>query len=73
MLPGIVGSIQAMEVIKLILKKGKPLAGTLLVFDTLSSQFRRFTLQRNRDCAVCGDHPTVKDFIDYEKFCGICH
>jgi adenylyltransferase/sulfurtransferase len=70
-LPGIVGSLQAMETIKLILSIGQPLAGRLLLFDALGMRFRELRLRRNPDCPVCGDHPTIKQLIDYEEFCGI--
>ncbi len=70
-LPGIVGSLQAMETIKLILGIGQPLAGRLLLFDALGMKFRELKLRQNPDCAVCGDHPTIKKLIDYEEFCGI--
>jgi adenylyltransferase/sulfurtransferase len=70
-LPGIVGSLQAMETIKLILGIGQPLAGRLLLFDALGMRFRELRLRRNPDCAVCGDHPTIHKLIDYEEFCGI--
>ena len=70
-LPGIVGSIQAMETIKLILGAGEPLIGRLLLFDALAMRFRELKLKRNPECPVCGDHPTLKKLIDYEEFCGI--
>ncbi len=70
-LPGIVGSIQALETIKLILGKGKPLIGRLLLFDALDLKFRELKLRKNPDCPVCGTHPTVTKLIDYEQFCGI--
>jgi adenylyltransferase/sulfurtransferase len=70
-LPGIVGSLQAMETIKLILGIGKPLAGRLLLFDALEMRFRELRLRKNPDCPVCGDRPTVKELIDYDEFCGI--
>ncbi|HUZ47085.1 MAG TPA: molybdopterin-synthase adenylyltransferase MoeB [Terriglobia bacterium] len=70
-LPGIVGSIQALEAIKLILGKGKPLIGRLLLFDALDLKFRELKLRKNPDCPVCGTHPTVTKLIDYEQFCGI--
>ena len=70
-LPGIVGSIQAMETIKLILGAGEPLVGRLLLFDALAMRFRELKLRRNPDCPVCGEHPTLKKLIDYEEFCGI--
>jgi sulfur-carrier protein adenylyltransferase/sulfurtransferase len=70
-LPGLVGVIQATEVIKLILGNGSPLIGRLLLVDALNMRFRELKLRKNRDCPVCGDHPTVKQLIDYEHFCGI--
>jgi adenylyltransferase/sulfurtransferase len=70
-LPGIVGSIQAMETIKLILGSGQPLVGRLLSFDALGMKFREFKLRRNPNCPVCGDKPTIKALINYEEFCGI--
>jgi sulfur-carrier protein adenylyltransferase/sulfurtransferase len=70
-LPGIIGTIQATEAIKLIVGAGEPLIGRLLLFDALRMTFRTLKLQRDPDCPVCGDHPTVKKLIDYEQFCGI--
>jgi sulfur-carrier protein adenylyltransferase/sulfurtransferase len=70
-LPGIVGSIQAMETIKLILGAGESLVGRLLLFDALQMRFRELKLRKNPDCPVCGDHPTVTKLIDYQEFCGI--
>jgi adenylyltransferase/sulfurtransferase len=70
-LPGVVGTIQATEVIKLILGAGDPLIGRLLLFDALQMKFRTLKLQRDPSCPVCGDHPTVTKLIDYEIFCGI--
>ncbi len=70
-LPGIVGSIQAVEAIKLILGIGEPLVGKLLMIDTLDMSFRTLKIQRNPDCPVCGDHPTITELIDYEQFCGM--
>jgi adenylyltransferase/sulfurtransferase len=70
-LPGIVGSIQAVEAIKLIIGKGEPLIGRLLMIDTLDMSFRTLNLQRDADCPVCGTHPTVTKLIDYELFCGM--
>lgn len=69
-LPGIVGSMQAVEAIKLILGIGEPLVGRLLMVDTLDMSFRTLKVKRNPDCPVCGDHPTVTELIDYEQFCG---
>ena len=70
-LPGIIGSIQAMEAIKLIIGKGSPLIGRLLLFDALGMKFRELKLRKNADCPICGDHPTIKNLIDYVEFCGI--
>lgn len=70
-LPGIVGTIQALETIKLLLGLGETLAGRLLIFDALRMKFRELRLKRDPECPVCGDHPTVTDLIDYERFCGI--
>ena len=70
-LPGLVGVIQATEVVKLILGQGESLAGRLLLFDALGMRFRELKLRRNPACPACGDHPTVTELIDYEQFCGI--
>jgi sulfur-carrier protein adenylyltransferase/sulfurtransferase len=70
-LPGIIGSIQALETIKLIIGKGKPLIGRLLLFDALHLKFRELKLRKNPECPVCGTHPTITQLIDYEQFCGI--
>jgi adenylyltransferase/sulfurtransferase len=70
-LPGIVGSMQAVEAIKLILGIGEPLVGRLLMVDTLDMSFRTLKVQRNLECPLCGDHPTVTELIDYEQFCGM--
>jgi molybdopterin/thiamine biosynthesis adenylyltransferase/rhodanese-related sulfurtransferase len=70
-LPGLVGVIQATEVIKLILGKGEPLIGRLLLVNSLDMKFRELRLRKNPDCPVCGTHPTVTKLIDYQQFCGI--
>ncbi len=70
-LPGIVGSIQALETLKLILGTGEPLIGRLLLFDALKLQFRELRLTKDPDCPVCGANPTVTELIDYEAFCGV--
>jgi len=70
-LPGIVGTIQAAETIKLILGAGTSLIGRLLLFDALAMKFREVRLRKNRDCPICGDHPTIHELIDYQQFCGI--
>jgi adenylyltransferase/sulfurtransferase len=69
-LPGIIGSAQAMETIKLILGVGTTLAGRLLLFDALDMTWREVALRRNPACPVCGDTPTQTELIDYEVFCG---
>jgi adenylyltransferase/sulfurtransferase len=70
-LPGLVGVMQATEVIKLILGQGQPLIGRLLLVDALNMRFRELKLRKNPDCPVCGTHPTVTQLIDYDQFCGI--
>ena len=70
-LPGVVGTIQATEAIKLIIGQGDPLVGRLLLFDALQMKFRTLTLRKDPECPICGDNPTVKALIDYEVFCGI--
>ena len=70
-LPGLVGVIQATEVIKMILGKGQPLIGRLLLVDALAMKFRELKLRKNPDCPVCGTHPTITKLIDYNEFCGI--
>ena len=70
-LPGIVGTIQAAETLKLIIGKGDPLIGRLLLFDALGMKFRELKLRKNPECPVCGEHPTVTKLIDYAEFCGI--
>ena len=70
-LPGIIGSIQALEAIKLIMKKGNPLIGRLVMLDTLSFRVREMELSKDPECPVCGENPTVKELIDYDHFCGI--
>ena len=70
-LPGLVGVIQATEAIKLILGKGEPLVGRLLLVDALAMRFRELKLRKNPDCPVCGANPTVTQLIDYQQFCGI--
>ena len=70
-LPGIIGTLQAVEVIKLILGIGKPLIGKLLLYNALDAEFRQVRLRRDINCPVCGDNPTIKELIDYEAFCGI--
>ena len=70
-LPGLVGVMQATEVIKLVLGVGESLVGRLLLIDALSMRFRELKLRRNPDCPVCGTHPTLTELIDYNQFCGV--
>jgi molybdopterin/thiamine biosynthesis adenylyltransferase len=70
-LPGIIGSIQAVEAIKLLLGIGEPLVNRLLLFDALAMSFQEVKLRRDSNCPVCGDNPTIKELIDYEAFCGM--
>ncbi len=70
-LPGVIGCIQATETIKLILGKGEPLIGRLLLYDALGMSFREFKVRGNLRCPLCGDHPTITKLIDYEQFCGV--
>src|SRR5438093_1670948 len=68
-LPGVIGSLQASEALKLALDIGEPLVGRLLLFDALSAEFNEVKLRRDPDCPVCGEHPTITDYIDYVQFC----
>jgi adenylyltransferase/sulfurtransferase len=70
-LPGVVGTIQATESIKLIMGIGEPLIGRFLIYDALRMKFRELKLKRDPDCPVCGTNPTVTELIDYEQFCGV--
>ena len=70
-LPGIIGVIQATEVVKLLLGKGTTLKGRLLLYDALHMKFRELKLRRNPECPICGDHRTITKLIDYQQFCGI--
>jgi adenylyltransferase/sulfurtransferase len=70
-LPGIIGCIQATEILKLALGKGTSLVGRLVLFNALDLKFRELKLRRDPECPICGDHPTIKELIDYEQFCGI--
>src|SRR3954466_500163 len=70
-LPGLIGIVQATEAVKLILGKGRPLIGRLLLYDALQMSFQEFRVRRNPKCPVCGDHPTITKLIDYEQFCGL--
>jgi adenylyltransferase/sulfurtransferase len=68
-LPGVVGTLQATEVVKLVLGIGEPLIGRLLIFDALSMEFSEVKLRRDPKCPACGDNPTITELIDYEAFC----
>jgi sulfur-carrier protein adenylyltransferase/sulfurtransferase len=70
-LPGIVGSIQALEAIKLLLGVGESLLGRLLIFDALALRFRELRLKKDPGCPLCGENPTIHELIDYEQFCGL--
>ena len=68
-LPGIVGTLQTNEALKLAAEIGEPLVGRLLLFDALTTDFTEVKIRRNPDCPVCGEHPTVTEYIDYVEFC----
>jgi molybdopterin/thiamine biosynthesis adenylyltransferase/rhodanese-related sulfurtransferase len=68
-LPGVIGSLQASEALKLALGIGEPLVGRLLLFDALAAEFSEVKLRRDPDCPVCGEHPTITDYVDYVEFC----
>ena len=70
-LPGVIGSLQALEVIKIVLGTGNTLSGRLLIFDALELSWREVGLRRDPECPVCGDEPTQTELIDYEDFCGL--
>jgi adenylyltransferase/sulfurtransferase len=70
-LPGIIGTIQANEIIKLIINQGEPLIGRLLLLDALDMEFRELKLRKNPDCLICSDHPQITELIDYDAFCGV--
>lgn len=71
-LPGVIGALQATEVLKLIIGKGKPLMNQLLIYDALGVDFRKVKVPKNKDCPVCGDNPTITDLTDLpEEYCSI--
>jgi adenylyltransferase/sulfurtransferase len=70
-LPGVIGVIQATEVVKLILGKGEPLIGRLMLYDALKMTFREVKFRKNPKCPVCGDNPTITELQDYDAFCGL--
>ena len=70
--PGVAGCIQALEVIKLIVGKGKPLIGRMLIFDGVNLKFREVQIRKDPECLACGEHPTLtRELMDYEAFCGL--
>ena len=71
MLPGVVGLIQATEIIKLILKGGTPLIGRLLLYDAMKMNFKEVRVRKDPECALCGEHPSVTELIDYKAFCDV--
>jgi adenylyltransferase/sulfurtransferase len=70
-LPGLIGCIQATEAVKLILGRGEPLIGRLVLYDALAMRFQEFRVRRNPRCPLCGDKPTITALIDYDQFCGV--
>src|SRR5919199_814082 len=70
-LPGLIGVVQATETVKIILGIGETLKNRLLLYDALGMKFRELKLRRDKNCPVCGDHPTVTKLIDYQEFCGV--
>ena len=70
-LPGVIGTIQATEAVKLIMGIGESLIGRFMIYDALRMRFRELKLRRDPDCPVCGDHPTVTELIEYDQFCGV--
>jgi molybdopterin/thiamine biosynthesis adenylyltransferase/rhodanese-related sulfurtransferase len=68
-LPGVVGTVQATEAIKLLLGVGQPLIGRLLMYDSLDMKFRTLKLRRDPNCPVCGESPTIREYVDYDEFC----
>jgi len=73
-LPGVIGSIQTAEALKLALGIGDPLVGRLLLYDALSGEFQEMKLRKDPACPVCGEHPTITEYIDYVEFCaGVGH
>jgi len=73
-LPGVIGSLQANEALKLLLGIGEPLVGRLLLFDALAGELNEVAVRRDPDCPVCGEHPTITEYVDYVEFCaGVQH
>ncbi len=70
-MPGQVGIIQATEAIKLILKKGKPLVGQYLIYNSLDMEFRRFQIRKNPECPLCNEEPKIKELQDFHEVCSL--
>ncbi len=70
-LPGIIGTMQAAEAIKIIIEKGTPLIGKLLFLDVMEMKIDELILRKDKNCPICGENPTIKELIDYEEFCGL--
>jgi adenylyltransferase/sulfurtransferase len=70
-LPGVVGLIQATEIIKLILEGGAPLIGRLLLYDAMKMNFKEVRVRKDPECVLCGEHPSVTELIDYKAFCDV--
>ncbi len=70
-LPGIIGTMQAAEAIKIIIEKGTPLIGKLLFLDVMDMKIDKLILRKDKNCPICGENPTIKELIDYEEFCGL--
>jgi adenylyltransferase/sulfurtransferase len=70
-LPGVIGSIQAVETIKILISAGTPLIGRLLTFNAMELSFRTLKLRKDPECPICGKHPTITELIDYNEFCGV--
>ena len=68
-LPGVIGTLMATEVAKMLLGIGKPLVGRLLLYDALAMNFKEYAVQKNSECPICGEHPTMRELIDYDEFC----
>jgi molybdopterin/thiamine biosynthesis adenylyltransferase len=71
MLPGVIGVIQATETVKLIIDKGEPLIGRLLMYDSLAMRFREVRIRRDPSCPIGGDNPTITELMNYEELCGL--
>lgn len=70
-MPGVIGVIQATETIKLIVGRGEPLIGRLLMYDSLAMKFREIRIRRDPNCPICGDNPTITSLMNYEELCGL--